>query len=116
MSEEKFKEAHGDLALSQRLVDEMRMSQGIASEGSTMPQDESSPETEETPQDASFAEKEPITEESPEMSMVEQTIKDTMEPYMEEIKGLVEKKDDEPQEVEIKIDGEMKPKEDDGNA
>lgn len=103
MSEERFKSAKGNLAFSQSLVDKMRM------EDMAQPQDEME-QSMEAPQEMepeTPVDNQPL-EEQPEQDIA-QVVKDTMEPYMEEIKTIVE--DKKPQEVELKIEGEMSPKE-----
>lgn len=99
MSIEKFQEARKGLAFSQSLMDKLRV-QNMA-----QPQPEMAMEGTETPM--------PVSQEKPQPdNEIQVAVKEAMEPYMKEIKALIEEKDEEPKEVKIKIDGEMKPKED----
>ena len=97
MSEQQFKDAKSALAFSQSLLDRSRMGQmeqGMPSEAPV--------EVQETP----------VESEAPEQKSLVQTIQEAVQPMIDEVKALFSKKDEEPQEVEIKIDGEMSSKED----
>lgn len=99
--------AKSNLAFSQNLLDQMRQKQ-MAEEQMNMMGGEMSAEepvieeevVEETPQQE-------VQEEAQEEKTIVDTIKETIAPYMEKIQGLLAKKEEGPQEVEIKIDGEM---------
>ena len=104
MSEQQFKQAKSALAFSQSLLDRTRMGQQ-GDMGQGMPPEapveaEEAPTETETPQEA------------PEQKSLVQTIQEAVQPMIDEVKALFSKKDEEPQEVEIKIDGEMSSKED----
>lgn len=110
MSEQQFKEAKGNLAFSQTLVDQMR--QRNQTETPMMPQEPEMEVKEEVVEEAEpFEGEETPEEEAKEEKSIVDTIKETIAPFMERIEGLFKKKEEEPKEVEIKIDGEMKPKE-----
>lgn len=112
MSEQQFKEAKGNLAFSQTLVDQMRQRNQVEAP-MMMPQEEPEMEMkEEVVEEAEpFEGEETPEEEVKEEKSIVDTIKETIAPFMERIEGLFKKKEEEPKEVEIKIDGEMKPKE-----
>ncbi len=96
MSEQAFKDARGQLAFSQGLVDKMK--QGQPSDmGQQQPMQNSVPVQEEAPT------------EQPED--IKNTITETLKPFMEKIESLVSKEDEKVRQVEIKLDGEMKPSE-----
>lgn len=96
MSEKRFTEAKQSLALSQNIRNKLNQPEQV--ESFDQPQD-MPPEAPTSPQEA------------PQEQDVAQIVQDTMAPYMEEIKSLIEKQGKETKEVEVKIEGSMKPKE-----
>ena len=105
MSEDRFKEAKSQLAYSQQLVDQMRQQE--------MPQEEPMDEQAPTESAPAVEEAQQPLEEAPvqEEPGLVQTIKDTLTPFMDKITDLLSKKEEEPKEVTVKMDGELTPKE-----
>lgn len=103
MSTKDFQEAKKGLSYSQSLVDKLNMQQ-MAEQQGQMDTPMEQP-MEETPE-----------QEGQDMQDMAELVKEQVDaaiaPYMEEIKNLISKKDGEPKEVEVKIEGEMRPKED----
>lgn len=95
MSEKAFQEARQGLAFSQQMREKLM--------GQNSPQPQGG--MDEAPMEQGM--ESPTPEQEPQQDIAE-IVKSTMEPYLEEIKALIENK--KPQEVEVKIEGEMKPK------
>ena len=118
MSIKKFQEAHKDLAFSQNLIDKHRAQQMAQQAPMEQPQDMPQ-EAPVAPQNASEqtqvseAEnpKETAVEPKEEPSLV-QTIKDTISPYIDDLKSLITKQGKETKQVEVKIAGELQSKDD----
>ena len=106
MSEQKFKESRSELAFSQQLVDQLRQ-QNMPQQGQEMPEEPMGDET--LMEEATEA---PAKEPKEEQGGIIEAVKSAVQPMIDEVKALFTKK----QEVEIKIDGEMRPKEDDDNG
>ncbi len=102
MSEAKFQDAKGQLAFSQQLVDKMK-----AQQSPQMPQEQPS----QAPQEAPQAPEQPTPQPQPDSPGIAQTIQDILTPFMDKIIGLFKKQENEVKQVELKIDGEMTPKE-----
>lgn len=114
MSEQLFKEAKSQLAMSQGLRDRL-MKQQMAQQGQEMPMEKmpmEEPMDEVAQSNPPFEGAETPQEEQMEQKGIIQAVTDAVKPMIDEVKALFTKKD-EPQEVEIKIDGEMTSKKDD---
>ncbi len=99
MSEQKFKESKSSLAFSQALIDRMR-----AEQSPQMPQEapmehemmEDTPMAEETPQEPVLESTEKVVEEPQEEKQEEKGgIGETLKHFMDEVRGMFEKKEDE---------------------
>lgn len=115
MTEKKFKEAKDDLTFSQNLLDQVR-GQNMAQQSPEMGADqdqELSPTGQ--PTDAPVAPQE-APQQAQEPQDIGKAVQDAMSPYMEEIKAMLEKQSKETKQVEVKIEGEMSPKEGDGSV
>lgn len=106
MSEKKFQEARKGLAVSQNLLDSIRGQQNMAQPQSESPS--SMEDQQANPVPAPVDNQPPV----PQVQQgIEQAVKDTIAPYMEEIKTLIDEQSKETKQVEVKLDGEMSPKE-----
>lgn len=90
MSEQKFKRAKGSLAFSQSLKDKLNPHQNMAQPSPEMAQPQAQP---------------PQQEQQPDLVS---TIKEVLTPMFDDLKKELQK---ESQQVELKIEGEMTPKE-----
>ena len=102
MSEKAFKEAKGQLAYSQSLVDRIKQEK-MAQPSPYMGEEEM------TPQDMPQEEAGEVEEEVDEKKGIVEAVKEAVQPMFDKVMGAFAAKD-EPKEVELKIDGEMKPK------
>lgn len=94
MKSDKFQEAKGNLTFTQKLMDNFQAPQNMAQQGpatAPMAAPASTPQPQQTTPDIATA------------------VKDAMEPFMKRMEEMVMKE----KEVEVKIEGKMKPKEDD---
>ena len=113
MSEEKFKQAKTGLQFSQSIVDKLRgeqmaqQSPEMAMGGEEVPMAEEEA-IEEVPEETPMEEPE---EQKNLVQGVVEGVKETIMPMFESLKEAFTAKEEDPKEVEIKIDGEMKPKE-----
>lgn len=97
MSEQKFKEAKGNLAFSQQLVDKFHQPQ----QDTNMAQPQGQMEQPIAPQE------QPQSQEQPVDNGVEQAVQKAMEPFLKKIEEIVASK--KPQDVSLTIDGTMEP-------
>lgn len=109
MNDKNFQTAKSSLAFSQGLVDRMRQQQMADMQMNTpmqdMPQEQTQPQ-----EDTNTENTEPQVEEKTETKTIMETVKEAIAPIMEKLDSLISKSDKQ-KDVEIKIDGEMKPKE-----
>ncbi len=110
MSERAFTEAKSDLAFSQQLRDKKNMAQPQAGMGG--PEDMQPPIDEMQENGVTPPVEKPVEEEK---TGIINAVKEVVQPMFDQIKSLLTKKDEKPKEVEIKIEGEMKPKEETSN-
>lgn len=106
MSEQAFKESKSNLAFSQSLVEQMRQKEQM-----DMAQQPEMPMEETVVQEPAGVPQEEVQEEVQEEKTIVQTIKDTMAPFMEKITDMISKKEEEPKEAVLKVEGTMEPKE-----
>lgn len=108
MSEDKFKEAKGQLGFSQQLRDKLN-------KPPEMPQNEANVEDRqnEMPQESQMDNPEQASVKQPQedQKSIVDAVKEAIQPMVNQIKEIFSAKKDEPQKVELKIDGEMKSKE-----
>lgn len=111
MSEDKFRQARGQLAHSQKLLDDMRAKQ-MAQQSPEMQQDQMSQGDPEMPvaqpQEPATQVDSPEAAQEPQQTSIIDGVVKAIQPMIDEIKSLFTKK----QDIEIKIDGEMTPKQD----
>lgn len=106
MSEKSFKQAKSSLAFSQSLVDQMRQPQmaPMAAEGGMPQEAPQSPEM--APQEEMMPEAMP--QEQEEKSVVESVV-EAIKPMFDDIKEMFSKKEDEPKEAVLKVEGTLEP-------